>query len=360
MLDLFAAASLIIPGIAGKTAGKDGVLAIILGMAFAGLFSSLLVYVGRQFKKSYYEYMQKTVGTAVAIVLQMLYFVKFFMTMIFTLGMMAQVLDDVFMTEIPKNLFIAIMLLLMIYSGTKGLEVRARTSEMLIYIVLIPVALLFALALPKVEVSRMVPVAAGGFTNILQGGYLCFATFTCVELLLYVMPHVRNKKNIHKKIGTALGFACFIMVALFLLCEGLLTVEGMNQEKWPTAIIMEIVKLPGGFLSRQAGFMLSFWLFAGFIFLAGYLMYLSLMVKNIFPKTNTNGLLIFLSVLSFALMVALPDYQSLFQGYFWYMAWLGIPQGIIIPVFLIMVQNVRKVVEAKRGKNKRVGEAGQG
>ena len=150
VLDLFAAASLIIPGIAGKSAGKDGVLAIILGMSFAGIYSALLVYLVRQFKKNYYEYMQRMVGTMFAIIFQMLYFVKFFMTMNFTLGMMAQVLDDVFMTEIPKNLFIAVMLLLMIYSGAKGLEVRARTSEMLIYIVLIPVALLFALALPKI------------------------------------------------------------------------------------------------------------------------------------------------------------------------------------------------------------------
>ena len=37
-------------------------------------------------------------------------------------------------------------------------------------------------------------------------------------------------------------------------------------------------------------------------FLAGYLMYLSLMVKH-FSKTNTKSLLIFLSVVSFALMV---------------------------------------------------------
>ena len=62
-------------------------------------------------------------------------------------------------------------------------------------------ALLFALALPKVEVSRMVPVAAGDLTNILQGGYLCFAAFTCVELLFVCHAHDTEIKNI-QKIGT--------------------------------------------------------------------------------------------------------------------------------------------------------------
>ena len=105
--------------------------------------------------------------------------------------------------------------------------------------------------------------------------------------------------------------------------------------------------------------MISFWLFAAFIFLAGYLLYLSQMVKNIFPKTNGKALLVFLSLLSFALLTALPDYHILFQGYFWYMTWIGVPQGIIIPLFLIMVQSIRRVIEAKQRENKKIEEAGQ-
>ena len=64
MLDLLQQVSLIIPELLEKLQEGWGFWQSYLEMAFAGLFSALLVYVGRQVKKSYYEYMQKTVGTA--------------------------------------------------------------------------------------------------------------------------------------------------------------------------------------------------------------------------------------------------------------------------------------------------------
>ena len=54
-------------------------------------------------------------------------------------------------------------------------------------------------------------------------------------------------------------------------CQAVLGVNGMVSEQWPTTILMQIIKIPGGFLSRQDGLMLSFWIFAMYISLSGAL-----------------------------------------------------------------------------------------
>ena len=170
----------------------------------------------------------------------------------------------------PKWLVIAGMMLVLIYGSTKGIEVRARLSEILFYLILIPIILIGLFSIPEGDIFRLLAFSETSVSGIVEGILVTWVLMAPVEWMLYIAPENPNEKPF-RVFAWALGIGGGLAALIYALCVTVMTVEGMAGERWPTVILMQIVRIPGGFLSRQDGLMLSFWIFAMFISLSGAL-----------------------------------------------------------------------------------------
>ena len=266
IMDVFTGGCLFLPMALPRVCGNSGVMALILGfvltMAEGVVISKCLV----QSSKPYIS----TLGYG----LRVLYAVRCFAVFVFLMGMFIAVLNETFLYAMPKVMILIGMTLILVYGTVKGVEVRARLSEIFFYIALVPIVLIGLFSLPEADWGQLFVGTDLSLTGVFWGSLVTWVLMAPVEWLLYIDVS-GSFQNPFKIFSWAIGIGGILILLIYILCVTVLSVPGMAAERWPTVILMQIVRIPGGFLSRQDGLMLSFWIFAMFISLSGALSHAS-------------------------------------------------------------------------------------
>ena len=347
ILDVFTGACLFLPMDLPRLAGEGGFLALILGLLLTLADGAVL---SRTLEKCENRYIPKLSGGWLGGVLRWLYGLRCFSAFVFLMGMFSSVLNETFLYTMPKWLVIAAMTFVLIYGSVKGIEVRARLSEILFYLILVPIILIGLFSIPEGEVSRLFAFKETSLSGIIQGTLVTWVLMAPVEWMLYIAPENPNEKPF-RIFAWALGIGGGLAALIYALCVTVMTVAGMAGERWPTVILMQIVRIPGGFLSRQDGLMLSFWIFAMFISLSGALSHTAELwgvreMKAGRYRYKVWGCALVGALLSWWLGVR----RGFLNIYFWWMLLSGAILLWIVPWF----------VGISRGRTRQGGGAGPG
>lgn len=329
ILDVFTGACLFLPMALPRLAGEGGFAAFILGLLLTLIDGALL---SRTLEKCESRYIPGLGGGWPGRALRWLYGLRCFAAFVFLMGLFSSVLNETFLYTMPKWLVIAGMTAVLIYGSTKGIEVRARLSEILFYLILIPIVLIGLFSIPEGNIFRLLSFSETSFSGIFQGALVTWVLMAPVEWMLYIAPENPNEKPF-KIFAWALGIGGGLAVLIYGLCVTVLTVEGMAAERWPTVILMQIVRIPGGFLSRQDGLMLSFWIFAMFISLSGALSHTAELWG--FGEAGANRWKVWSCALAGAVLAGwLGVRQQFLNIYFWWMLFSGAVLLWIVPWFV--------------------------
>ncbi len=269
IMDLFTGACLFLPMALPRVAGNGGLLSAVLGIALIG-FEGMLMIKAAQYKTCENSFSSK---------INIRSFIQWFLGLrclasyIFLMSLFVQVLSDTFLYTMPKWMIVGAMAVVLFYSGTKGIEVRARLSEILFYLSLIPIVFIGLFSLPEAEWSRLLVFDDVTLRGIFEGTLITWILMSPLEWLFYIQKDIIIQKHLKKIFYSALIIGGSMILFFYGTCQAVLGVNGMISEQWPTTILMQIIKIPGGFLSRQDGLMLSFWIFAMYISLSGALVH---------------------------------------------------------------------------------------
>lgn len=276
IMDLFTGACLFLPMALPRISGRGGLLALLLGLGITWLDGLLISKCLVQCQHSFIPELGDGLGGRI---LRWLYGLRCFVSYVFLLSLFTRVLNETFLYTMPKWMITGGMILVLIYGGIKGLEVRARLSELLFYLILIPIILIGLFSLPEAQWSRLWTLSDVTISGVLLGALITWVLMAPIEWMLYIAPE-NPKASPVTVFKQAVVIGGGLILIIYLLCVAVLDVPGMADEAWPTVILMQIVKIPGGFLSRQDGLMLSFWIFAMFISLSGALGHAAELLKT--------------------------------------------------------------------------------
>lgn len=378
VLDLFAGTSLILPAAVGRLGGRAGIFSIVLGAVAAGIFALFLLNTGRCHKGTYAQFCTQTLGKRGARLYLAVYALKYFLCAALLLAVFAQIVNHTFLTDMPKVILGLALLLVCAYCTSRGLETRARLGEMLVYFTIIPVVIIIILAIPQIQLERLWPLdllqgsqtdavqtlgaaagktgqlgvsltssaglaaGAGGWGGFAWAAVVTFALFSVIEWLLFLRPNVRRPGKARRGVLASIMWPALLNILILVTCIGVFSIEGMNAESWPTVILMQIVRFPGGFLSRQDGLMLAFWMAGMFVLISGCMNYGSESLKTVFPKYRKSWMIVFPGAFVFLCFLGIFQ-QDAAAMYIRYMVMIYMPLSIVLPVLLRLVHRLRKV-----------------
>ena len=359
VLDLFSGTSLILPMAVGRISGSSGIFAIALGGVLAGIFAVFILSVGRCYTGAYPQFCQDMLGKWGAKIIMLMYALKYFVSAVLLLAVFAQIVNHTFLTDVPKVILGGALLVLCGYCVSKGLETRAHLGEMLVYLVIIPVILIIVLALPQMHVEWLWPIetldtgtggpdSASGMPGFVWACVLVFSCFCVLEWLLFLRPNVRKSSRVRSQTLWSIVWPVLLNLLILIVCIGVFSVEGMNAESWPTVTLMQIVRFPGGFLSRQDGLMLAFWMVGMFTIISGCFYYGSESLKAVIPCYKKTWMLIFPG--AGILLAFLGIYtRDATRMYLRYMLFIYMPLSLLLPMLLKIVFVFRR--RTGRGAN---------
>jgi len=345
LFDLISISILIIPCIAARGAGKDGLLAIIAAGAAAVCYGLMMLCFCKQIKIDYISYSQNTLGKFFFFLFGLFYLVKFFCSAVFVLSLFTSVIHETLLANTDNRVILFWLLLVSVYYASKMMEVRARIAELLYYPVLIPLLLLFLLGFFKISPANLLPLAITGTTPVLKTGYAVLLTFSAAELILFATPSVSGadeNNKFRRKVIQAIILASVFNLVVFVVVTGLLGVSGASSRLWSTISVMQMIEIPGGFVHRQDALMLSLWLSSIFTITSTLFYYLCHVTKSMTGITKQRYIMGAYAAVLFLIAMRPLNLEALAYYFGKYIAFIGFPQSILLPLLVILVGRFRK------------------
>ncbi|MDF2588424.1 MAG: spore germination protein-like protein YndE [Anaerocolumna sp.] len=350
VFDLFSVSGIIIPRIATAAAGKDGIIAIILATLYALLYVWIILVLAKNVDGNFLSYSTRYTGKIITFIVGMLFIIKQFVCCVFAARLFSEVINQTLLEDTDPRVIILLLLVASAYAASKGFEVRARIAEILYFIVIVPIFAFLILGLREVDYANLMPLFTNGTFEIIGGGYEVFLTFSILELLLFAAPLIKFKKSdvkrgrrLHHYVSQALVIVSALNILLYVVTLGILGEEETRQKLWSMVTIIQVIKMPGGFIQRQDAIILGIWMLSIFTIISAFMYYIALISKHLFKVPMQNYMLIPYILLIYGASVIPIETEQFFYYFEYYMKYIGIPQSIILPAIVVIIGKLRKV-----------------
>jgi len=175
------------------------------------------------------------------------------------------VLSAITLPDTPPMALNAMLLVLVVLSDLRGVEVFIRTLELLMLITMPVIVIYIAIALSVLQLDNLMPVLSEAPIRIAHAALLSlpwamegilFALFTCV--------HVNTRRHLSLVAGGAIMTAGLLLAMVVVLTMGVLGRSVTESFIYPTVELTQVIHI-GFFLQGLEGLLYPMWLIFSYI-----------------------------------------------------------------------------------------------
>lgn len=324
-------------------AKQDAWLAILLGMVVS--FVLLLVY-----HKLYWyypdllptEYMQKILGKVLGTVVAFLYLFFFMYDASRVLRDFGEMLLTFAYPETPLFIANALLMLVIIYTVHKGIEVIGRSGELLFMLMFLLSVIGFILIVSSglIDLTNLQPVLEEGIAPVLKVVFTQTLYFPFTEAIVFTMilPYMNNPKKVKLTMICATGLSGVNLILTMLINISVLGVGLTARSQFPLLSTVQTIQV-ADFLERlDVFFMLA--LVIGIFFKISVLFYAAVIGSASLFKIKSPSRLSYplgLVVLFMSMTIASNFQEHIHEGLKVVMFVLHMPLFVIIPILLLII-----------------------
>ncbi|MED3810554.1 GerAB/ArcD/ProY family transporter [Priestia megaterium] len=328
-------------------AKQDAWLSILLGMV-----SSFILFLIYHKLYLYYpdllptEYMQKLLGRVIGTILAFIYILYFLYDVSRVLRDFGEMLLTFAYPDTPLFIANALLILVTIYTVRKGIEVIARSGEILfifIYVLAITGFILIVCS-GLIDVTNLQPVFEEGILPVLRVTFTQILYFPFGEAIVFTMilPYLKNPKKAKVTMLCATGLTGINLAITMLINVSVLGVDLTARSQFPLLSTVQAIQV-ADFLERlDVFFMLA--LVIGIFFKISVLFYAAVIgTANLFKVKSPSQLSypLGLIILFMSMTISSNFQEHLHEGLKVEMFILHIPLLAIIPPFLLLIAFLR-------------------
>ncbi|MED4241083.1 GerAB/ArcD/ProY family transporter [Priestia megaterium] len=324
-------------------AKQDAWLAILLGMV--GSFVLFLVYHKLY---TYYpdllptEYMQKILGKVMGTVLAFVYILYFMYDAARVLRDFGEMLLTFAYPDTPLFIANALLMLVIIYTVRKGIEVIARSGELLfIFMYILAVAgFILIVSSGLIEIKNLQPVLEEGLLPSLKVALSETLYFPFTEAIVFTMilPYLNDSKKAKVTMLCATGLSGINLAITMLINVSVLGVNLTARSQFPLLSTVESIQV-ADFLERlDVFFMLA--MVIGIFFKVSVLFYAAVIGTASLFKIKSPSRMSYplgIIILFMSITIASNFQEHLHEGLYAAKFVLHIPLFTIIPSLLLLV-----------------------
>ncbi|RCW51035.1 GerAB/ArcD/ProY family transporter [Paenibacillus prosopidis] len=339
---------LVIPSSLAADADQDAWIAAILGWVLGLLIVGFYIRLGRLFPNmTLIEYNEKVFGKWLGKKISLFFIFFSFICAATVLYYLGNFMTTQVMPETPIESFTILFAGIVVMGLRLGLEVVARTAEILFpwFLLLFIVSTLFLI--PEIEIQNIQPVFEFGIKPIMNGAltFASTASLPLVILLLVFPAFVNHPKDAGKAyfIGTLLG-GLFVIIITFLSIS-ILGADLSERNMYPSYALAKKIDV-GNFIQRVEILIAGIWFMTiffkttiySFSFLTGLAQIFGF--RDYRPFALPYGMILVVYSL-----VVYPDvvYMMDFDSTIWIPYALTI--GLLLPLIILSVGSLRKKIK---------------
>ncbi|WP_110929519.1 GerAB/ArcD/ProY family transporter [Bacillus massiliglaciei] len=338
-------------------ARQDAWLAILMGMA-----GGLCLYYIYYELHAYYpdlaltEYAQNILGNFIGRLIGFLYVIYFIYGGSRILRDVGEVLVTFSYWETPIIILNLLLILVVIYAVRKGIEVLAKTGELLFILIFIISAIGFIIMVFSglIEVNHLRPVLEHGIQPVLKTAYTQTLYFPFGEMIVFTMilPYMKNQEKT-KRVGfIAIGTSGLILAFMMAINIAVLGVSLAGRSQFPLLSTIQTIDIVG-FLSRLDVFFMLSSIINVFFKISLYTYAAVIGTATLFSVKESYKLVypIGAIMLILSMVIGRSFTEHVIEGLHIVPIFVHLPFQIIIPFILLILAFLKN--RKKNGRNKK-------
>jgi len=329
---------------AADALGPDGwLLFVVLGAI--NIFAALVIIrLNSIFPgKTIAEYSQIIIGTIPGKILTGFFAVYLIIVIAYVTRVFTEVVKMFLLFRTPTEIIILSLILVCTYLVRGGVECVARINELIFPILFIPFFLVMLFGLPLIDLSNLRPFLQTPPDKILTSIPRMIFSFGGIELALYYMGFMKNPGKAYKPIIISVLFLAFFFAMISVSCIGAFGAKSTTKSIWPLVSYIRSISLPGLFIERLDGVILSLWVLTVFTTIVSVLFIASYSISKVTGTKEQKQYVLPLVIIIY--YIALQP-SSLAELYEWGNAFFPYAVGTfiyIVPIALLLIARIRKL-----------------
>ncbi|WP_046174193.1 GerAB/ArcD/ProY family transporter [Domibacillus indicus] len=333
-------------------------LAILIGAAGGcGIF--LIYYALFRYypDESPVHFVRHIIGSVPGKIVAFLYILYFLYLSARVVRDFGEMLITIAYVETPLFVLNLLMVLLAVYTIRKGIEVLARTGELLFIVLafLFLSAFLLIAAGGTLDYGNLKPVMGEGLAPIVKTAFTQTIYFPFGEIFAFmmIMPYVTDPKKVKRTGLLAITASGFVLASIMAANTGVLGVELVNRSLFPLLATIQSIEL-ADFLERLDVYFMLAAIIGGFVKITLFLYVSVAAAADLFkvkkPSQLAYPLGVVVLLLSIMIAGSLPEHIQ--EGIKLVPLYLHLPFQVILPALVLLVAFVRHKGRGKEGEAK--------
>lgn len=232
------------------------------------------------------------------------------------------------------------MMLIVIYTVSKGTLTVIRTNEFLNLIILtLPSIMLFMLT-PKTDFTELIPILSQD-ADIINSSLIGSEPYILALLIVFLFPYIGSSKSLAKGLGWGIISLMIAMTLTFIFAVGMFGPVELNFINYPSIEMTRDFEVP--LFERMEIVYMFFWIPIAFLAHVGTLYSATIGIKQMIPKSPYKIMTVILGTISLLIAFLLDDSEQLryittFMHPIFYTIWF-----LIFPFMYFMDRHRKKV-----------------
>ncbi|MFJ7744537.1 GerAB/ArcD/ProY family transporter [Peribacillus sp. NPDC097295] len=327
----------------GKDAKQDAWIVVLLAM----LGGCLLFFIYYALYKYYPEkqltgFIEDILGNVLGKIVVFLYILYFMYLASIVLRDFGETLLTFAYAKTPLFCANAMMILIVVYALRKGIEVVARTGELLFIIAFVLAIIFIILVIVSgfVHMSFLRPVLESGGKEVLKTAFTKTIFFPFGEIVVFTMifPYVSKPDKLMKATLSAIILSGTFLTLIMVMNLTVLGFDYVGRSQYPLLTVVQSIEL-AGFIERLDVYFLVELMIGGFFKLGLFLYAAVTGVSTLFNFKEPSQLVYPLGivVLMSSILIASSYAEHSKEVIEWLPMYVHFPFQVLLPIILLII-----------------------
>ena len=329
--------------VVAKFGGNNGWI-IVAAMGVAHIFVAfLLISLNCRFPgKTFPEYIQEIIGVIPGKLLVFIICGYITFNLSYEVREFTEVAKMFLLPRTPTEIIMFALILVCAYVVRGGVESVARLVELTFPILFIPFFLLMIPGFSNLDLSNLLPIGSDigtGFSRMLPHAPHIFRG---MEYILFYIGFMETPQKAYKPVAWGLAFVTGIYTFVCIIGLSAFGVKSASKAIWPLLLYIRSINIPGLFLERLDGIVLSLWVVTVFTTIITGFFIVTYSLSKIFNTKEQKQFALPWMIIIYYVALQPASLEELYKWGDWMFKYVSSMFIYLIPVMALLIAIIRR------------------
>lgn len=343
-----------LPRALAKNVGTDGWLVVLIAGVITMILSSIICRVVELNNyESFSNILVNNFGRFFSKIIAFIFVIYSIFTISVQMRVFVEVVKMYLLEKTPTEFLLIMTILVGAYAVGIGENALFKFNEISFWFMFLPIILVFVVLIKGADFTNILPIGQNSMGSYGKEILESIAAFGGFEIIFFIAPFLNNKNNMKKYAKKSIMFVTLFYVLAVVFTIAIFTKSETSKMLWPTITMVTSIDIPGAFIERWEGIIMSIWILFYFTTFVNIYYFSSVIIKESFKISQEKIGAVILMPLIYGVALYSKNISELTRIDEEILNNLILMADIAIPLILLIISKIRSRKGGKKIEKKK-------